>query len=164
MRKYLAGKLKELATARGISSRKAAEMARRGEIPGARKVGNRWQVPLTTQEAAAARGISVRTAQRQAQSYNSPLDVLKPKKPKKLLMSKYVLKARRLGLDDYFPRSMQTEQIAKDYLNGIAKPGKATKADRKARERFEAEHIAAFGYDPMSRASALNHISSDTAR
>jgi hypothetical protein len=143
MRKYLAGKLKELATARGISSRKAAEMARRGEIPGAAKVGNRWEVPLTPREAAAARGISVRTAQRQGKTYADIKHVVKPPlvkvKTKTPLKKDWVKIARRKPGYIYHlpdPRT-HSQKSAKDFMRGVARKGAAGPSHVKARKDFE---------------------------
>lgn len=72
MRKYLVAGVKLLARALGISERAARRRA--ASMPGARKVGGTWHVPVDTDTYARGAGVSRRTAQRRGTAASSPTD------------------------------------------------------------------------------------------
>lgn len=135
MPKFLKGTIAEYAAALGLTKRKAQERARAGEVPGARKVGGQWQVPLTTRQAADARGISQRTAQRQGRAFPSAAQAFQPKSG---LKKNWVrIAENHAGYWQYLPnKATHTEQSAKDYMLGIARKGPAAQKHREARKRF----------------------------
>lgn len=72
MRKYLLAGVRLLARAFGISERAARRKA--ATMPGARKVGGQWVVPVDTDTYARGEGVSRRTAQRRGTPAASPTD------------------------------------------------------------------------------------------
>lgn len=72
MRKYLLAGVELLARALGISTRAARRRA--AAMPGARKVGGAWVVPVDTDTYARGAGVSRRTAQRRGTAAASPTD------------------------------------------------------------------------------------------
>lgn len=72
MRKYLLAGVRLLAKAFGISERAARRKA--ATMPGARKVGGQWVVPVDTDTYARGEGVSRRTAQRRGTPAASPTD------------------------------------------------------------------------------------------
>jgi hypothetical protein len=73
-RKYLLGSTTDFAKAQGIHPATARRQAAGGKIAGARKVGNRWYIPLNTAQYAAAKGVSQSTARRRGISASSATD------------------------------------------------------------------------------------------
>lgn len=70
-RRYILASASDYAQAHNLSKRRAQEKLRGGSVPGARKVGGKWFVPLTTTEYARATGISERSARRRGVSIDA---------------------------------------------------------------------------------------------